>query len=59
LIRWDRTRRVGTCVIEAQARRDYREWAEDEHRLWADYNGQFGIDAAEYAAAMARADTAE
>lgn len=42
---------------EAQARRDYREWAADEHRLWIDYNGEFGIDAAEYAAAMARADT--
>lgn len=43
---------------EPQARRDYREWAEDEHRLWADYNGEFGIDAAEYAAAIARAETA-
>jgi hypothetical protein len=43
---------------EGQARRDYREWAEDEHRLWADCNGEFGIDAAEYAAAIARADVA-
>jgi hypothetical protein len=43
---------------EAEARRDYREWAEDEHRLWADWNGEFGIDAAEYAAAIARADMA-
>ena len=43
---------------EGQARRDYREWAEDEHRLWADCNGEFGIDAAEYAAAIARADIA-
>ncbi len=42
---------------ETQARRDYREWAEDEHRLWADYDGELGIDAAEYAAAIARADT--
>lgn len=42
---------------EGQARRDYREWAEDEHRLWADYNGEFGIDPAEYAAAIARAET--
>ena len=41
---------------EAQARRDYREWATDEHRLWADCNGEFGMDAAEYAAAIARAD---
>jgi len=44
--------------VHAQARRDYREWAEDEHRLWTDFNGEFGIDAAEYAAAIARADTA-
>lgn len=43
---------------EAQARRDYLRWAEDEHRLWADCNGEFGMDAAEYAAAIARADTA-
>jgi hypothetical protein len=43
---------------EGQARRDYREWAEDEHRMWADCNGKFGIDAAEYAAAIARADIA-
>lgn len=41
-----------------QARRDYREWAEDEHRLWADYNGEFGIDPVEYAAAIARANSA-
>jgi hypothetical protein len=41
---------------EAHARMDYRQWAEDEHRLWADWNGEFGIDAAEYAAAIARAD---
>jgi len=43
---------------EDQARRDYRGWAEDEHRLWVDCNGEFGMDAAEYAAAIARADTA-
>ena len=43
---------------EAQARRDYRDWADDEHRLWADCDGEFGIDAAEYAAAIARADAA-
>jgi len=41
---------------EAQARRDYRGWAEDEHRLWADCNGEFGMDAAEYAAAITRAE---
>jgi hypothetical protein len=43
---------------EARARRDYREWAQDEHRLWTDTSGEFGIDDAEYAAAIARADTA-
>jgi hypothetical protein len=42
---------------EARARQDYRERAEDEHRLWEDYNGEFGISADEYAAAIARADT--
>jgi hypothetical protein len=41
---------------EAQARRDYRDWADDEHRLWTDCDGEFGIDATEYAAAIARAD---
>ncbi len=41
---------------QAQARRDYREWAEDQHRLWTDFNGELGIDEAEYAAATARAD---
>ena len=43
---------------ETQARRDYREWADEEHRLWADCDGQFGIDDDEYAAAIARADAA-
>jgi len=43
---------------EGQARQDYREWAEDEHRLWAECDGEFGIDAAEYAAAIQRADIA-
>jgi hypothetical protein len=43
---------------EAQARREYREWAADEYRLWVDYDGEFGMDAAEYAAAIARADKA-
>jgi hypothetical protein len=43
---------------EGEARRDYREWAEDEDLLWTDHNGEFGIDPAEYAAAVARADMA-
>jgi hypothetical protein len=56
-VAWDQVA-AATGRDEAQARRDYREWAEDEHRLWVDYSGEFGIDAAEYAAAIARADTA-
>jgi hypothetical protein len=52
---WDEVA-AATGRDEARARRDYREWAEDEHRLWADYDGEFGIDADEYAAAIARAD---
>jgi hypothetical protein len=43
---------------EAQARLDYRQWAEDEHRLWVDFNGEFGLDEADYAAAIARVDLA-
>jgi len=38
-----------------QARRDYREWAAGQHRLWADYQGRFGMSDAEYAAAVQRA----
>jgi hypothetical protein len=40
---------------EAEARHDYRKWAEDEHLLWQDFNGEFGIGPDEYAAAIARA----
>jgi hypothetical protein len=40
---------------EDRARREYSDWADDEHRLWADCNGEFGMDDAEYAAAIARA----
>jgi len=39
----------------AQARQQYREWAESQHRLHACYEGKFGINDAEYAAAIARA----
>lgn len=41
---------------EAQARQDYRDWAESEHLLWQDCDGEFGISGDEYAAAIARAD---
>jgi hypothetical protein len=40
---------------EAQARQDYRDWAADEHRLWTDFNGEFGLSPDDYAAAIARA----
>jgi hypothetical protein len=46
---------------EAQARQDYRKWAEGQHRLWAsDHSGggKFGMNDAEYAEALARADVA-
>lgn len=40
---------------EALARRAYREWADGQHRLHADYEGRFGMDDAEHAAAISRA----
>ena len=46
---------------EAQARQDYRKWTEGQHRLWAgEYGGggKFGMNDAEYAEALARADVA-
>ena len=48
-----------TGSTEAQVRQDYREWANGQHRLWAHYDGTFGIDDAEYTEAMQRADGAE
>ena len=41
---------------EGRARRDYREWAEGQHHLWTVYEGKFGMDDAEYAAAIARTE---
>jgi hypothetical protein len=40
---------------EAQVRRGYREWADGQHRLHGDYQGKFGMDDAEHAAAISRA----
>ncbi len=40
---------------EAIVRREYREWADSQHRLYADYEGRFGMDDAEHAAAISRA----
>jgi hypothetical protein len=45
---------AATGSDEAGARRAYREWAEGQHRLHADYEGEFGMDAAEYEAALSR-----
>jgi hypothetical protein len=42
-----------------QARRDYREWAEGQHRLNTYYKGKFGMSDDEYAAAIARASGPE
>jgi hypothetical protein len=40
---------------EAQVRQEYRQWADRQHRLHADYEGRFGMDDAEHAAAVRRA----
>lgn len=40
---------------EAQARQQYREWADGQHDLYAHYKGQLGINDAEHAAAIKRA----
>jgi hypothetical protein len=37
---------------EQQVRQHYREWAEGQHRLHVYYEGKFGLDDAEYAAAI-------
>ncbi len=45
---------------EAKDRQDYREWAEGQHRLWTGElgggAGRFGMNNADYAAAIARAE---
>src|ERR1022692_128609 len=43
-----------TGTSEARARQEYREWAGGQHRLYRDYEGKFGMDDTEYAAAIAR-----
>jgi hypothetical protein len=57
---WEQVAAARGCD-EAQARQDYRKWAEGQHRLWAgEYSGggKFGMNDAEYAKALARADAA-
>jgi hypothetical protein len=46
---------AATGSDEATARQAYRQWADDQHRLYAHYEGQFGMDAAEHEAALRRA----
>jgi hypothetical protein len=55
---WEQVAAALDCD-QAQARQDYRNWAEGQHRLWAgEYGdgGKFGMNDAEYAEALARAD---
>jgi hypothetical protein len=40
---------------EATVRQAYREWADGQHRLYADFEGQFGMDDADHTAAIGRA----
>jgi hypothetical protein len=40
---------------EATVRQGYREWADGQHRLYTGYQGQFGMDDTEHAAAISRA----
>ena len=40
---------------EEQVRQQYREWADGQHHLHVYYEGKFGMDDAEYAAAIRRA----
>jgi hypothetical protein len=57
---WEQVAAALDCD-EAHARQDYRKWAEGQHRLWAgEYGGggEFGMNDAEYAEALARADAA-
>jgi hypothetical protein len=46
---------AATGSDEAQVRQGYREWADGQHRLYADYQGKFGMDDAGHAAAIGRA----
>jgi hypothetical protein len=46
---------AATGSDEATVRQAYREWADGQHRLYADYQGQFGMDDAEHADAISRA----
>jgi hypothetical protein len=46
---------AATGSDEAKVRQGYREWADGQHRLYADYQGEFGLDDADHTAAINRA----
>jgi hypothetical protein len=46
---------AATGSDEAQVRQGYREWADGQHRLHTDYQGEFGMDDTEHTAAINRA----
>ena len=46
---------AATGSDEAQVRQGYREWADGQHCLYIDYDGKFGLNDAERAAAINRA----
>ena len=46
---------AATGSDEATVRQGYREWADGQHRLYADYQGKFGMNDAEHATAISRA----
>jgi hypothetical protein len=59
---WQQLADAAGCTAE-QARGEYRSWADGERRVqaayderrWADHEGRFGMDDAEYAAVLQRA----
>jgi hypothetical protein len=46
---------AATGSDEVPVRQAYRQWADGQHRLYTDYEGRFGMDAAGHAAALRRA----
>jgi hypothetical protein len=46
---------AATGSDEVKVRQGYQEWADGQHRLYADYQGEFGMDDAGHAAAINRA----
>ena len=46
---------AATGSDEVPVRQAYRQWADGQHRLYTDYEGRFGMDAAGHATALRRA----